>query len=673
VRLIHRLLLLALLCSPSSSRGDDARQRELRRFDHVLATSPRTSRVAATSVLTEHPSSLRLFKLHIGRLRRLVASTPSTDRLMRFIEQPLMTTDKQVREFSRLSLERGVATAKMIDYEGKPMPPAVIGRYVRAIERAGMRPGIEGDRFLLLRLPGAAEKSEKDQTLRRQVFEGIVDTNLRRVLAGKDLPVDRLIVPDTKRVDELMEVHSTYDRVAAAAVDRAIAQRKLAAPRRAEVLRKLCRVQAVPLVEDASTVMHADAMVKDYLAQHRARYGETPKHLVVFVAGSDLNRELGPVGGQLARTVMRSRLARLQRSIPEVDLVPWVGIGSGPMRSGLGRFPEKYGMVHPGMTATIQPDQLDQKNLESAVRALGRSALDRRPPVLSAAAEDKLIAMGAIFTDVHARLSLRNALPTVRLANLLAPLDQRGRKKSSANLFYEKEGEVYLRSVQPKEATDGTTYGRTLDVTTYVDCLPTGCARDARRLMDRQRTIDKLWPKGLSDPRAIPGAFARYIEGDSLTTAAGLGEALRQVEQRYGRRELGRVRPFVTLLVRNDGFVLTKDRALVRQRLTALHPELTPAQLNVRVGRYFADIAALERFLGRPIEQLISTTDRTRYETASRKLYSNPHFVKYLQGGDISLRQWLKVMDDLLPLLSNPSWNRIGLAPTSDDATTRLA
>jgi len=667
----YRLVaLLGLFVLPSLGRADP-RTQELQRFGKQRPTGKRTCRVAATTVLTEHPSSLRLFKVQLGQLRQLVARPGvQTPDLMRFMGRPLMTTDKQVREFSRLSLKQGVATGKMIDYEGKPMPPRVIGRYVRAIERAGLRPGIEGDRFLLLRLPGAVEKTGKDLALRQQVFESIVDTNLRRVIEGKPLPVDRLIVPDTKQLAELLEVHATYDRVAVDAVQRAVQQRRIDPARQQEVLRKLQQIQAVPLVEDANTVMNAHTMVQGYLDHCRVQYGKAPKHMVLFVAGSDLNRELGPVGGQVARTVMRSRLARLQKQVPAVDIIPWVGIGSGPMRSGVGRFPDKAALLHPGMTVTIQPDQLDQHNRDSAVVALGRAAFNARPEKLTPGQEQKLVAMGALFTDSHARLSLTNALSTVRLANLLAPLDQRGRKKSSANLLYEKEGEVFLRSVQPAETgTDQTTYGRTLDVSTYACCLPSGCTTEARQLRRRQKSIDRLWPAGLSDPRAIPGAFARYVQGDALTTVAGLGSALARAEKRHGRREVNRLRPFISFLVQNDGFVLTRDRALVGQRITALHPELSRAQVGRRVGQYFTDLARLERFMGQPIEGLISLPDRARYEATSRKLYSNPHFVNYLRGTDISIKQWLKVMDDLVPLLSNPSWNRIGRAPTGSGDT----
>lgn len=651
---------LLLLTAATLASAEDLRARELQRFG-ARTSGPRAARVAATTVLTEHPSSLRLMKVHLRQLRGLLAGNPGPAELLRFLERPLMGSGKQLREFRRLSLEQGVATAKMIDYEGKPMPTSVIPRYVRAIERAGMRAGIEGDRFLLLRLPGAAETSAKDQALRERVFRTVVETNLTRLLAGKELPVDRLIVPDTKSVDELMEVHSTYDRVAAEVVKRAVAARRIPAERRAQVLERLTRIQAVPLVEDASTVMNASAMVKDYLGRYRARYGERPKHLVLFVAGSDLNRELGPVGGQLARTVMRSRLARLQRSLGDaVDLIPWAGIGSGPMRSGVGKHPELASMLHPGMTATIQPDQLDQPRRESVIAAIGRAAFGARPERLSHEREARLTGLGAAFVGVHAELSLEHALSTVRIANLLAPLDQRGRKKSSAKLFYEKEGELYLRSVQPAEQGDASTYGRTLDVSTYRECLPSGCARESRGLARAQAAIDRRWPRGLADPRAIAGAFARYVEAEGLTTVAGLGLAIARAERAGYRRELEGLRPMITFLVKNDGFVLTRDRALVRSRIEALQPQLSAAQVERRIGRYFQDRAALERYLGQSVEALVPRGERERYESASRKLYANPALRGYLRGGDLKLTDWLKVMDDLVPLLSHPSWNRIG-------------
>jgi hypothetical protein len=431
----------------------------------------------------------------------------------------------------------------------------------------------------------------------------------------------------------------------------------------------------VPLVENADTVVNADRLVGEYLEAYRQRYGQAPRQMVVFVAGSDLNREVGPVAGQVCRTVMRSRLVELQRRYPEVDLIQWAGIGSGPMRSGPGRFPEKLSMLHPGMTFTVQPDQIDQPDLEETVKAMGRAALRTRPRQMSAEKERRLLAVGAAFADIHARLSLRSALSTVRLNNLLTPLQQRGRKASAATLIYEKDGQRYLRSVQPKEASAarGTTYGRTLDISGYAGLLDESFAPQKRAIERRQRAIDALWPAGLADPRAIGGAFARYLQGDALTTVAGLGHAIETAQAQLGKREVNRLRPLITFLVKNDGFVLTRDAALVRQRVQVLQPHLSTAQIERQVKWYFADLAALERFLGRPLESLISTADRTRYEAASRKLYSNPALVRYLQGNDIPLTDWRKIMESIVPLLSNPSWNRIGALPPSSPAPTRSA
>jgi len=233
MRPLRRFGLLALLgllpgaVQASPPKQLDQRSQELRRFDAKRVPRVKAARVAATTVLTEHPSSLRLMKVQLRQLRGVLARNPAPAELLHFLDRPLMGSAEQLREFRRLSLQKGVATAKMIDYEGKPMPTSVIPRYVRAVERAGMKAGIEGDRFLLLRLPGAAEKSAKDQALRESVFRTVVETNLTRLLAGKALPIDRLIVPDTKSVDQLMEVHATYDRIATEVVDRAVASRRI--------------------------------------------------------------------------------------------------------------------------------------------------------------------------------------------------------------------------------------------------------------------------------------------------------------------------------------------------------------------------------------------------------------------------------------------------------------
>jgi hypothetical protein len=111
----------------------------------------------------------------------------------------------------------------------------------------------------------------------------------------------------------------------------------------------------------------------------------------------------------------------------------------------------------------------------------------------------------------------------------------------------------------------------------------------------------------------------------------------------------------------------------VQTRLTALNPGLNPAQLERKIKAYFDDLAALERFLGQPLESLVSVKDRQLYERAARQLYNNPRFVDYLQGKDLRLKDWSTIMDDLLPLLSHPKWNRIGQAPAARTPTATLA
>jgi hypothetical protein len=395
--------------------------------------------------------------------------------------------------------------------------------------------------------------------------------------------------------------------------------------------------------------------------------------MIVFVAGSDLNREIGPVAGQIARQVLRSRLARLQRRVAGVDLIPWVGIGSGPMRSGLGHEPEQASALHPGMTFTVQPDQLDQPNAARVIEGMWRAATSARPELLSPGDERSLIAVAALFADEHARTSLRSGLATIRLANLLGPLNQRGRKNSTAKLLYERDGVLMLRSARPAEATDGTVYGRSLDVAGMTRLVPKEREAQRRALQKRQRTIEKIWPRGLADPRAIAGAFARYVGGEALTTVAGLGRALSRARAVFGRSAVERLRPFVTFLVRNDGFTLTRDRELVRRRISVLSPELAPPQVERRLRRYFDDIAALEAFLGVRLEQLISKADRARYERAARRLLANPRFVDYMKGQDVPIGDWLEIIDHVIPLLSNPSWNRIGRGPVEGPADRRLA
>ncbi len=148
--------------------------------------------------------------------------------------------------------------------------------------------------------------------------------------------------------------------------------------------------------------------------------------------------------------------------------------------------------------------------------------------------------------------------------------------------------------------------------------------------------------------------------GQGLTDVVGLGTALKTLAAQRRDAVAARLRPYVTFVVKNDGFVLTKDAALIRTRLSVMQPSLNEKQLDRRVKDYLDDISALEGFLGAPVEQLTSAADRKSYDQRSRRLFGNPSLKKYLRGEDLKLNEWRTVMDDVVHLLGHAGWNRVG-------------
>src|ERR1700761_1918501 len=99
------------------------------------------------------------------------------------------------------------------------MDPDTILEHSHALAKSGMVSGIEGARMLMVRIPSASEKSPKDLALRDRIFENVVAANLKSKLAGSELAVDRLIVPETENLDQLLEVHERYDAATHKAID----------------------------------------------------------------------------------------------------------------------------------------------------------------------------------------------------------------------------------------------------------------------------------------------------------------------------------------------------------------------------------------------------------------------------------------------------------------------
>ncbi len=227
-------------------------------------------------------------------------------------------------------------------------------------------------REIYVRLP---DRSKTSGISRQNVIEEIARINYRYLkflqadLYGADGPecgealkaqkpslsahnaIVRLIEPQAKEGEagraQIREINESYDEAFAKVAQLYQQKDHLEEPafvyHRGDAILPLYPVQGVALLEDPQTIVEGTYWVEDYITYYQSRYGDTPPSVILFVAGSDLNRIAGPVAGELLRSVMISRMHRLQKKYPKIQLMVWLGSGGGPIRSGPGRVVTRDG------------------------------------------------------------------------------------------------------------------------------------------------------------------------------------------------------------------------------------------------------------------------------------------------------------------------------------------
>jgi len=190
--------------------------------------------------------------------------------------------------------------------------------------------------------------------------------------------VVRLIEPQAQSYAALEAINTAYDLAFREMVDAYALTDEFGARANAvisEMERRNGRnpqpVQAVALVEDPSTVISAHIWMETYLGFFKRTYGKDAPSILLFVAGSDLNRIIGGVGGELLRSVMINRLHKLQRNNENILFIPWLGSGGNDVRSGPGELLNagaqiwaeqntdgSHALLNVGIPRTIQADAL---------------------------------------------------------------------------------------------------------------------------------------------------------------------------------------------------------------------------------------------------------------------------------------------------------------------------
>lgn len=443
----------------------------------------------------------------------------------------------------------------------------------------------------------ALHQIDRGNPLESQTRKNCTKEQTERGLTHLNNAVVRLIEPQSENKDDAQKINLAYDETYLALLD--TYANRLNRPELFGLLTKtsaenqtvpLLPVQGVTLVEDPATVVQGASWLRDYLQFYLRRYGQgSLPNALLFIAGSDLNRIVGGVAGELLRSVLINRLLDLQTELASnnfmrgirtqtIKVIPWIGAGGGPSRSGPGtlvpgvgfkEYKDGHALLNYGIARTFQPDGLEagvfpvhkQPDFEQIKMVFDVAHDFNGPPErglisgstvpkFDKAEESRRIFWAGITMVSHFDRVNRYALPAVRLRDLLERHNQVGRVKSGATSSEADPGNAVAPNKQEVYGREWPTFeGYVLNVLGNKDVgfnpavstlsndvvtnayLQASLASVLTELQSRIQQTRDWTPQNVKATRAINDAFARYILGAPLTTSHGIGSTLRLLDK----------------------------------------------------------------------------------------------------------------------------------------------
>lgn len=265
-----------------------------------------------------------------------------------FAQGPIMEGADEIREayyaFSHLGCEE-----QMWDFEGKEVDEFVVEKLLTTYESFFRLFPLGRAVYLTVRVPNPAIDKAQGKIL-LEVLQAIPRAyDVARLFYGEDLaPIFEIIFPMTTSAEELNRVLRYYQVFVTGKEETALIPGDL--PLRewiGEFQPKTIHV--IPLIEDKTSLLQADAIVGNYLRDKDLPYQR------VFLARSDPALNYGMLAAALLVKVALHRLGRLERALG-IPIYPILGAGGAPFR---GNFRpdtvERYLKEHPSVqTFTIQ-------------------------------------------------------------------------------------------------------------------------------------------------------------------------------------------------------------------------------------------------------------------------------------------------------------------------------
>lgn len=208
----------------------------------------------------------------------------------------------------------------MWDWEGKFADEAMIEKLISKYFDFFSKNQIGRDLFITLRIPNIWE--EKTFKLSRAYMSILSAAEFTNSLNLEAPPVFELILPMTRRADQLLYIQNTFKKTA---------EFKQSVFGDSELGDGF--VHMIPIFESIDDLIGSSDLMEEYLDKFQVDFGFLPEHLRTFIARSDPSLNAGFVPAALACRIALRNFARLaeKRGIP---ISPIIGCGSLPFRGG---------------------------------------------------------------------------------------------------------------------------------------------------------------------------------------------------------------------------------------------------------------------------------------------------------------------------------------------------
>lgn len=235
-------------------------------------------------------------------------------------DQPFITTNLEMEEIYQSFFEVG-CDEYMWDWEGKFADEAMIERLLSNHLEAFRAHQLGKDRFITLRVPNIWE--EKTFKLARAYMSVLSAAEFMKSLNLHVPPVFELILPMTKRADQLIHLQKTFQKTA-----------HLHETIFGDTVFDPGYIHVIPLFESVDDLTHCGQVLQEFFDLHQEHFGALPPYLRVFIARSDPALNAGFVTAVLGTRLALREVHRVGTQFG-VPIYPIIGTGSLPFRGGI--------------------------------------------------------------------------------------------------------------------------------------------------------------------------------------------------------------------------------------------------------------------------------------------------------------------------------------------------